>query len=149
MAEATGLAVRVSPNSAKTWVRPYRFGGKQKRLTLGSYPAMSLGEARGKLGHAQEKLEKGFDPADDRPSRETVADLVEVYLERHVHALRTAREEERRLQADVLPALGHVRLAELNRRQIADLLHRKAEAAKQRGGNGTPRTAYADCCSAC
>ena len=41
------------------------------------------------------------------------------------------------MQADVLPALGHVRLAELNRRQIVDLLHRKAEAAKQRGGNGT------------
>ena len=68
MTDATGLAVRVSPNSAKTWVWRYRFGGKQKRLTLGSYPAMSLGEARGKLGHAQEKLEKGFDPADDRPS---------------------------------------------------------------------------------
>ena len=137
MAEASGLAVRVSPNSAKTWVWRYRFAGKQRRLTLGSYPAMSLGEARVRLGSAQEKLEKGYDPADERPSRETVADLVEVYLERHAHTLRTAKEEERRLRTDVLPALGHVRLAELNRRQIADLLHRKAEAAKERGGNGT------------
>ena len=137
MAEASGLAVRVSPNSAKTWVWRYRFAGKQRRLTLGSYPAMSLGEARAKLGYAQEKLEKGYDPADERSSRETVADLVEVYLERHARTLRTAKEEGRRLRTDVLPALGHVRLAELNRRQIADLLHRKAEAAKERGGNGT------------
>ena len=78
-----------------------------------------------------------YDPADERPSRETVADLVEVYLERHAYTLRTPKEEERRLRTDVLPAIGHVRLAELNRRQIADLLHRKAEAAKERGGNGT------------
>lgn len=136
-AEASGLAIRVSPNGAKTWVWRYRFAGKQKRLTLGVYPAMSLSEARIKLGHAQEKLGTGSDPADQRPSRETVADLVEVYIERHARALRTAKEEERRLRADVLPALGHVHLAELGRRQVADLLHRKVEAAKDRGGNGT------------
>ncbi len=137
IAEASGLAVRVSLNGAKTWVWRYRFRGKQKRLTLGAYPAMGLGEARIRLGEVQEKLAKGHDPADQRPPRDTVADLVEVYVERHARRLRTAKEEERRLRADVLPALGQVRLAELSRRQIGDLLHRKAEAAKARGGNGT------------
>jgi hypothetical protein len=136
-AENSGLAVRVSPNGMKTWVWRYRFGGKQRRLTLGTYPAMSLGEARVKLGQAQQKLEKGCDPADQRATRDTVADLVEVYIERHARTLRSAHEEERRLRADVLPALGHIRLSELSRRQIADLLHRKLEAAKERGGNGT------------
>jgi hypothetical protein len=137
VAEASGLAVRVSLNGAKTWVWRYRFKGRQKRLTLGAYPAMGLAEARIKLGQAQDKLRKGCDPADQRPSRETVADLVEVYLERHARKLRTAREEERRLRVDVLLALGHVRLAELSRRQMGDLLYGKAEAAKERGGNGT------------
>ena len=109
----------------------------QKRLTLGTHPAMSLSEARIAVGKAQAKLEKGQDPADDRPSRETVAELVETYVERHARTLRTGKEEERRLRADVLPALGHVRLTDLSRRQIADLLHRKAEGAKERSGNGT------------
>jgi hypothetical protein len=135
--EASGLALRVSPNGAKAWVWRYRFAGRQKRLTLGTYPGMSLGEARARLGQAQERLAKGHEPADERPSRETVADLVEIYIERHVRTLRTGGEEVRRLRVDVLPALGHVRLADLGRRQIADLLHRKAEAAKARGGNGT------------
>jgi len=66
-----------------------------------------------------------------------MAELVEVYIERHARTLRTGVEEERRLRADVLPALGHLRLVDLSRRQIADLLHRKAESAKERGGNGT------------
>jgi hypothetical protein len=137
MAEASGLALRVSPNGAKTWVWRYRFEGKQKRLTLGAYPAMSLSDARIRLAQTQDDLRRGHDPADQRPSRETVADLVGVYIERHARKLRMAKEEERRLRADVLPALGHVRLAELSRRQVSDLLHRKAEAAKERGGNGT------------
>src|SRR3954468_24675906 len=132
IAEASGLALRVSPNGSRAWVWRFRFAGRQKRLTLGTYPAMGLSEARMAVGKAQARLEKGHDPADDRPSRETVAELVESYIERHARTLRTGKEEERRLRVDVLPALGHVRLADLSRRQIADLLHRKAESAKER-----------------
>ena len=136
LVETSGLALRVSPDGAKRWGWRYRApDGKQKRLTLGAYPAMSLGGARALLAAAKEKLAKGRDPADDRPARETVADLVETYLERHARKLRSAREEERRLRKDVLPALGHRRVAEVTWRELADLLHAKLEAVLR--GKGT------------
>ena len=99
---------------------------------------MGLGEARAALAAAQEKLAKGRDPADDRPARETVADLVETYLERHGRKLRSAVEEERRLRRDVLPHLGHRKVADVTRRELADLLHRKLEAVL--AGKGTTGT---------
>lgn len=139
ISEASGLALRVSPDGSKRWVWRYRGAdGKQKRLTLGSYPAMSLSEARMALGAAQEKLARGGDPAADRPARETVADLVETYLERHGRKLRSAREEERRLRVDVLPRLGRRKVADVTRRELADLLHEKLAAvlASRKGSTG-------------
>lgn len=134
--EVSGLALRVSPDGSKRWGCRYRApDGKQKRLMLGTYPAMSLSEARTVLGKAKEKLAKGNDPASDRPARETVTDLVETYMERHGHKLRSAAEEARRLRVDILPHLGSRKVAEVTRRQLSDLLHRKLDAVL--AGKGT------------
>ena len=129
LAEPSGLTVRVAPKGTKSWVWRYRFEGRQKRLTIGTYPQMSLSEARAALALSQDKLARGMDPADDRPSRETVADLVDLYRTRHLPKLRSAKEQARRLRVDVLPALGHLKLADVTRRRISDLVHRKAESA--------------------
>ncbi|HEX5217409.1 MAG TPA: Arm DNA-binding domain-containing protein, partial [Vicinamibacterales bacterium] len=43
---ARGLALRATPNGAKTWVFVYRSLGKLKWLTLGAYPGVKLAEAR-------------------------------------------------------------------------------------------------------
>ena len=124
--EASGLALRVTPGGAKSWVWRYRFEGKQKRLTFGTYPHMTLSQARTELATAQDKLARKIDPIDDRPSGETVADLIELYRQRHLPKLRSAPHQERRLQVDILPALGHLRLGDVTRRRIGDLIYKKA-----------------------
>ena len=48
----------------------------------------------------------------------TVADLVELYIAKHVRTLRSARDVERHLRVDVLPVIGGVNLAELHRRDV-------------------------------
>ncbi len=58
----TGLGVRLSPKGRKSWNDMYRFEGKARRLTLGTYPAMSLASARVKHANAKELLAKGTDP---------------------------------------------------------------------------------------
>ena len=42
----TGLGGRVSPAGRKSWIYMYRFDGRPRRMTLGSYPAMGLANAR-------------------------------------------------------------------------------------------------------
>lgn len=129
LTEESGLAIRVSPRGGKSWGWRYRYEGAQKRITIGHYPKMSLGEARASLGALQDKLARHIDPADDRPTRETVAELVELYRSRHLPKLRSKEERERRLRVDVLPAIGHLRLAEVTKRRLSDLLHDKARTA--------------------
>ncbi len=85
----TGLGVRLSPKGRKSWNYMFRFDGKARRLTLGTYPAMSLASARVKHANAKELLAKGTDPAarqleHKRAERdaETVNDIAEEYLEK-------------------------------------------------------------------
>lgn len=54
----------VQPNGSKLWRYAYRFHGKQKTLSLGSYPLVSLRDARTKRDEARELLTKDIDPGE-------------------------------------------------------------------------------------
>jgi integrase len=57
-----GLYLHLSPTGGKLWRMAYRFEGKQKTLSFGAYPAVSLKDARQKSDVAKEQLAKGIDP---------------------------------------------------------------------------------------
>ena len=61
LADGEGLYLRVRP-SAKVWVYRYKRGGKDTKLSLGAYPALSLASARKKARAESEKLADGVDP---------------------------------------------------------------------------------------
>lgn len=44
--DAQGLYLLIKPNGSKLWQLKYRFGGKEKKLAFGAYPAVSLANAR-------------------------------------------------------------------------------------------------------
>jgi integrase len=64
LADGGGLSVRVPPTGAKQWRLAYRFDGKQKEIALGSYPAISLADARDLRTKAKAQLASGIDPID-------------------------------------------------------------------------------------
>jgi len=118
-AKTKGLSLRVSP-TAKTWA--YHFttnDGKRARLTLGSFPSLSLAAARGLALEAQAIVQSGQDPRIKKSSGMTVAMVSESYLAKHVQPnLRSARIVERRIRKNVIPIIGNVRLADLHRRDV-------------------------------
>ena len=61
-ADGGGLYIHVSPTGGKLWRMAYSFDGKQKTLSFGAYPAVSLKDARQKREEAKEQLAKGIDP---------------------------------------------------------------------------------------
>ena len=61
-----GLYVEVFPTGSKLWRYKYRHNGKEKRLALGSYPQVKLGEARRKRDSARLQLDDGLDPLVER-----------------------------------------------------------------------------------
>lgn len=62
--DANGLFLLVQPSGSKLWRYAYRFQGKQKTLSLGSYPLVSLRDARTKRDEARELLIKEIDPGE-------------------------------------------------------------------------------------
>jgi hypothetical protein len=62
------LQLWVHPNGSKLWRLAYRFGRKQKLLSLGPYPTVSLSDAREEREKAKKLLLKGIDPSEARKS---------------------------------------------------------------------------------
>lgn len=61
-----GLYLEVSPAGGKWWRLKYRFGGKEKRLSLGVYPDIGLKDARGRRDEARKLIAAGVDPSENR-----------------------------------------------------------------------------------
>ena len=130
--EGNGLGIRVSPNGRKSWVLMYRFEGRQRRLTLGRYPAMSVAEAHKVFAQALARLERNDDPGEEHDeakrlerSSPTVAVLVENYTENWAKPRkRSWREDERILRKDVLPKWRNRKAHTIRRRDVIALLDR-------------------------
>jgi integrase len=127
--EGGGFGIRVSPRG-KAWVWVYHYEGRPRRMTLGSYPAMGLADARIKFAEARNLLARGLDPGDVEVQQrkaervaETVEELAEAYLEKWARPRkRSAAEDERILRKDVIAAWGRRKAKDIARRDVIALL---------------------------
>ncbi len=125
-----GLGVRVTPNGVKTFIFKYRFDGKVRWMTLGTYPELTLADAHEAHADAWKVLRHGINPGakainERKEERDapTAAALAEEYLEKWAKPRkRSWREDARILQKDVLPAWGHRKAKDITRRDVIGLL---------------------------
>jgi len=61
-----GLFIEVTPAGGKLWRLAYRSGGKQKLLAIGSYPVVSLADARAERERAKRLIHDGVDPGEKK-----------------------------------------------------------------------------------
>jgi hypothetical protein len=66
LADSGGLYLLLNPNGSRWWRYKYRFEGKEKLLSLGTYPETSLADAREKHAAARKQLQAGIDPGTHR-----------------------------------------------------------------------------------
>src|SRR6478735_8691847 len=133
--DIAGWGLRLRDGGKRAWIFQYAIGGRTRRLTFGTYPAMSVVTAREQAEqlHAQTKL--GRDPAREKADAkvragETFEHCLSLYL-RHRRAqgkLRatTLSEIERHLNVN-LRALHNIDIDKLDRRAIAAELGRLTE----------------------
>ena len=130
-----GLILRVLPSGTKQFAVRYRHRGKQRRLAIGDYPGVSLAQARKRAQAARVQITDGHDPAGERqaakaPRSDTVAALAAEYIQKHARKFkRSAAEDERILNATVLPAWADRSVGELTRRDVRALVEAVAERA--------------------
>lgn len=75
LADERGLYIQVMPNGSKLWRYKYRIYGVEKRLSMGSFPDVSLAEARKRRADARAFIDAGRDPAIERRQAKLVAAL--------------------------------------------------------------------------
>ena len=68
-ADYDGLYVLTKPNGSKLWRFKYRLKGKEKLLSIGSYPEISLMEARAKRDEARKQIVKEKDPSETKQEK--------------------------------------------------------------------------------
>jgi len=117
--QVSGLALRVS-EARKTWTLHCTLGGKRRRLTFGTYPAISLSGARTRADEAKAVIAGGHVPGFS--TAETLRDICELYLAREGGKLRSAEWRKRLLDRHVYPTLGSRPIAEIKRSEIVRLL---------------------------
>jgi integrase len=135
-----GLALRISYGGRRSWVYFYRWQGRQRRLTLGPWPALGLAEAREGWREARKKLANGEEPtAAATVAADRFADVVADWLKRDQAGNRSFIEVKRILEKEATPILGRLRIAEIGRRQILDLI----DAIADRGAATLARRCHA------
>jgi hypothetical protein len=115
---ATGLALRVSEHGSKSWTFNYTLGDKRSRMTLGSYPAISLAGARTKAVEARMAVEEGIDPHTVATGGETLKAVCEEYQNREGKKLRTAKWRKSALERLVYPVIGSRPIGDIRRSEL-------------------------------
>lgn len=62
MADGEGLYLEVTPNGTKFWRLKYRLHGKEKRISIGAYPAVTIADARKAKEEIKREIKIGIDP---------------------------------------------------------------------------------------
>lgn len=135
ISDGHGLFLLVNPNGSRWWRMAYRFGGKQKTLSMGVWPDVSLAEARERLADARRALRDGIDPSELRKAaRAASVELTENQFGAVAAAWlakgatdwspATLQQTTRRLERDVLPYLATRPIAELTAPEILAVAQR-------------------------
>ncbi len=147
-----GLYLEISPAGGKWWRLKYRLGGKEKRLSLGVYPDVSLEDVRDRRDAARKLLADGIDPSVNRKlqkaahadhaansfevvTREWFAKHFAGWAESHSH--RVIRLFER----DIFPWIGGRPIAEIKAPELLDTVRR----IENRGAVETAHRALGNC----
>ncbi|MGF1628677.1 MAG: tyrosine-type recombinase/integrase [Kiloniellaceae bacterium] len=136
LSDGGGLQLWVQPTGARLWRLAYRFGGKQKLLALGSYPVVSLADARKARDEAKRQLSAGLDPAQEKKKTADPGDSFRVLAEEYVTKLRREGRTDRTISkvnwllSFAYPALGDQSIMAIDAPAILEVL-RKLEARER------------------
>jgi integrase len=128
-----GLYLVVQPSGAMSWAVRYRYGGRPRKVTLGSFPAFGLADARKSGGAVLRSVSEGRDPASERmrakverlDGRNLVETVLDTFIARHVklrNRKSTATETERYVDNVLRPRWKGRQVQDITKRDVLDLL---------------------------
>ena len=138
LSDGKGLFLLLHPNGSKYWRLKYRFLGKEKLLSIGVWPNVSLNEARDKRNEAKKLLANGQDPSADKKKQKlglresygnTFGLVTNEWLEMKQKEWKSSYFDDvkRSIEIHLLPDLEKRPIGDINSPEILSVL-KKAEA---------------------
>ncbi|MCZ6592157.1 MAG: tyrosine-type recombinase/integrase [Alphaproteobacteria bacterium] len=128
-----GLWLRVSDHGRKSWGVTYRLNGRQRRLTIGTYPTLSLADARDNARKVLREVGIGNDPAEEKQQQRkgaTFGLVAEQYMREHAMPNKKSwRGDRGALDRDLLPAFSNRKVSDIKRGEVIAML----QSIKDRG----------------
>jgi integrase len=152
LSDGRGLYLEISPKGGKWWRLKYRFEGKEKRLSLGVYPDVSLKDARERRDAARKLVANGVDPSANRKAQkaakaERSANSFEAVAREWYFKYSTTWVDQhgdrilKRFERDIFPWIGGRPIAEVTAPELLAVLRR----IESRGAVETAHRARGNC----
>lgn len=135
MFDERGLFLIVTPTGGKWWRLRYKFDGKEKLLSLGTYPDVSLKDARQRREDARKLLANGIDPGQNRKAQKAAKAeratnsfeaIAREWFSKHRNTWTKSHADNilARFENDVFPWLGGKAITEINAHEVLKVLRR-------------------------
>lgn len=152
VADGDGLYLLIQPTGRKWWRFDYRFDGKRKTLSMGTYPDVTLKEARNRRLEARQLVAKGIDPGEYRKATnsaraDALANSFEAvareWLAKQLAGWSPTHADKiiKRLEKDVFPWMGKRPVAEITAPEVLTTIRR----IELRGAVDTAHRALQNC----
>ena len=132
----TGLYLQITPKGGRSWVLRIKVGALRRDIGLGSYPTVTLSQARDKAREARDKIERGIDPVEERKATKaaliaaqrrglTFADAVDRALAAKLDAFKNPKHRqqwENTLATYATPDLGRMLVQDITTQDVLRVL---------------------------
>jgi hypothetical protein len=130
-----GLHLEISPNGGKWFRLKYRYNKKLRRISLGTYPEVTLAEARASRDEARKLIAKGIDPSAHRKAQKaaaltSAANSFEVVANEWLAVRSPSKaasfltKKRSALERDVFPFIGNRPISEIKAPELLKVLRR-------------------------
>jgi len=139
MFDGGGLYLLITPTGGKLWYLKYRFGGKEKKLSFGAYPTLSLDAARQRREETKKLLSNGVDPGEMKKILKTAnsnmaINTFEIVAREWHHKFASAGKWSEshaadilhRIEKDIFPPLGQRPISDIKPMELLKTLERVA-----------------------
>lgn len=150
--DSGGLYIEVAVSGGKWWRYKYRYEGKEKRISLGTYPEVSLKEARERHAEARKILATGVNPSDSRKAEKrakavaaanSFEDIAREWWRTHMKDKAESHKNKviRRFELYLFPWLGKMPIASITAPDVLESLKRVEKQNKLETAHRTLQTA--------
>lgn len=152
LSDGKGLYLEVAPNGGKWWRFKYRIDGKEKRISLGTFPEVSLADAREKHLESRKQVSNGIDPSEDRKSKKakdkisaenSFEQIARAWWTLHMQNKAPSHRDKviRRFELYLFPWIGQKPISEITSPQILEVVRRIEKLNKAETAHRTLQTA--------